>query len=126
MANFGFKYKSFFYSQIMSDTRLELIENMLRKSPKDSFLNYAAALEHKKHGNNERALELMELLVRHDPDYLGVYYQLGKFYEELNEIKKAMQTYTAGKEVARKQNDQKTIGELTEALMFLDEDADNY
>ena len=110
----------------MSDTRLELIEDMLQKSPKDSFLNYAAALEHKKSGNLERAIELMEFLVKNDPDYLGVYYQLGKLYEELQQTKKAIQTYKAGKEVARKLNDQKTIGELTEALMFLDEDAENY
>lgn len=76
----------------MSDTRLELIEDMLQKSPKDSFLNYAAALEHKKSGNLERAIELMEFLVNNDPNYLGVYYQLGKLYEELQQTKKAIQT----------------------------------
>ncbi len=110
----------------MSENRLELIENMLQKSPKDSFLNYAAALEHKKNGNLEKALHLMEFITKNDPDYLGVYYQLGKLYEELDQTQKAIQTYRDGKEVAKKQSDQKTIGELTEALMFLDEDASNY
>tara|TARA_Y100000813_G_scaffold182315_1_gene151949 strand:- start:193 stop:525 length:333 start_codon:yes stop_codon:yes gene_type:complete len=110
----------------MEENRLELIEDMLKKSPKDSFLNYAAALEYRKNGDDEKALHLMEKLLDRDPEYLGAYYQLGKLYEERNETEKAITTYRAGKEIAKKQNDQKTIGELTEALMFLDEDADNY
>lgn len=110
----------------MEGNRLEMIENMLKKNPNDSFLNYAAALEHQKNGNLQQASEIIERLLAHDPDYLGAYYQLGKIYEELNQTEQAISTYRKGKAIARKQNDQKTIGELSEALMFLDEEAEDF
>jgi hypothetical protein len=40
--------------------------------------------------------------------------------EERNKVEEAVEVYKAGKSVARKQNDMKTLGELSEALMLLD------
>lgn len=110
----------------MTDDRLSLINEMRDKNPDDSFLNYAAALEYEKTGNEEKAIELMEYIRKNDPDYLGVYYRLGKIYENSDKIELAIEVYKAGKNIAKQQNDQKTIGELTEALMLLDEDEDNW
>ena len=110
----------------MDIDRLELIEEMRKKNPEDSFLAYAAALEYQKRGEKERAVSIIETLLNRDPEYLGAYYQLGKLYEEKGEIDKAKQTYKSGKLKAREKQDPKTIGELTEALMLLDEDADNW
>ena len=41
-------------------------------------------------------------------------------------LKKAINVYKSGKVIAKKQNDMKTIGELTEALMILDADEDDW
>jgi len=110
----------------MSADRLDLIEEMLRKDPSDVFLSYAAALEYIKRGNIDRGIQTLELILQRNPSYLAAYYQLGKLYEENNEIKKAVNTYKKGKEIAREQNDAKALGELTEALMLLDEDESDW
>lgn len=110
----------------MEEERLDLIKKMLKKSPKDTFLNYAAALEYEKQGDKSTAIELIERVLDIDEKYLGAYYKLGKLYEEQALPEKAINIYRKGKEIAKSTNDQKTIGELTEALMFLDEDEENW
>ncbi len=102
--------------------RLQMIEAMLAQNPNDSFLNYAAALELRKRGELDRATTLLEQLTEKDPDYLGTYYQLGKIYEANGAIENAIATYKNGCLVAKAQNDRKTLNELSEALMMLDED----
>lgn len=89
---------------------------MLEKNPNDSFLNYAAALEFKKNGKIDSAIDLLEKLIAHDKNYLAAYYQLGKMYEAISEIEKAKNIFFKGKEIARKQNDLKTLSEIEEAL----------
>lgn len=100
--------------------RLKMIENMLETNPKDSFLNYAAALEHQKNGDLTGAIKIIQKIIKTDPDYLGSYYQLGKLLEEKGKITDAISVYKAGKSVAKKQSDMKTLGEISEALMLLD------
>lgn len=106
----------------MKQDRLKMIEDMLSKNPTDTFLNYAAALECKKFGKTERALKLLEKVRKLDTKYLAVYFQLGKLYEEKDEIKKAITIYKEGINIAKEQDDYKTEGELSEALLMLDED----
>jgi lipopolysaccharide biosynthesis regulator YciM len=110
----------------MSHDRLELVLEMLEKNPKDVFLKYAAAIEYRKIDEDEKAIKHIEELLDIDPEYLGAYYTLGHLYEQKDEIEKAINIYKKGKAVAKKQNDQKTIGELTEALMLLDEEEENW
>ena len=107
----------------MSD-RIKLIEEMLDKNPTDNFLSYAAALEYRKMGKADKAIEIIEGIIARDEAYLGGYYQLGKLYEEKNKTKKAIEIYRKGIAIAKKQNDQKTLGELSEAIMIIDEDYD--
>lgn len=99
-----------------------MIEDMLTTNPDDPFLKYAAALEHKKLGHATIAIELLENLRKEDAQYLGTYYQLGKLYEDKDENEKAIEVYRMGKEIAETKNDVKAIGELSEALMILDDD----
>lgn len=110
----------------MSKRRLDLILEMLEKDPTDNFLIYAAALEYQKEGKEKKAMKHLEKLTGNYPDYLAAYYTLGKIYENTGHIDKAILTYKKGKEVAKKQKDEKTIGELTEALMLLDEEENNW
>ncbi len=93
---------------------------MLETNPKDSFLHYAAALEHHKNGDLNTAIKTIKGIIKNDPDYLASYYQLGKLLEEKGKAEEAIDIYKQGISVARKQNDIKTLGELSEALMLLD------
>lgn len=102
--------------------RLRLIEEMLITNPDDPFLHYAAALEHQKAGNTAKAREILGDLMIHQPEYLGTYYQLGKILEQEGKTEDAVEVYHKGKQIAEMKNDIKTLGELSEALMLLDED----
>lgn len=104
----------------MSQDRLPLILEMLENNPGDTFLRYAAALEYIKLEETDTAIDLLSKLVKDNPDYLPSYYQLGKLLEEKGKSDKAITIYKKGAEVAGQQNDTKTLGELTEALMLLD------
>jgi len=64
-------------------------------------------------------------LIKEDENYLASYYQLGKLYESMNEVVKAMRIYKNGIEIAKKNEDAKTFLELQEAyniLIGIDED----
>lgn len=104
--------------------RIKLIEEMLSTNSDDPFLNYAAALEYSKLGEQKKALKILESIVKKSPEYLGAYYQLGKKYEEEGEMAKAIEVYRKGSKVAEAQKNQKTLGELSEALMLIDDDFD--
>jgi tetratricopeptide (TPR) repeat protein len=102
-------------------TRLQQLIEMLKDEPNDSFLNYALALEFAKNNDVPKAIELTEALLERDENYLGAYYQLGKYYEQTGAIEKATDTYTKGIAIAKTQNNRKAQGELNEALMMLED-----
>ncbi|CAN5366542.1 hypothetical protein BH10BAC1_BH10BAC1_17370 [soil metagenome] len=102
-------------------SRLTEIQEMLKTEPNDSFLNYALALEYAKENNVKKAIELIEELLNRDENYLGAYYQLGKYYEELAEPQKAIAIYNHGVSIAQKQKNNKAMGELNEALWMLED-----
>jgi tetratricopeptide (TPR) repeat protein len=110
----------------MSQDKLNFITDMYVKNPKDSYLAFAAAVENQMAGNRKKAIQIIEDLIINDPNYTDAYFKLGKMYENSNKLKKAVNTYHAGKIVATKNNDEKSLGELTEALMFIDEEEGNY
>jgi tetratricopeptide (TPR) repeat protein len=107
----------------MSD-RLELLKSMLEKSPKDSFLLFAIAKEYEGLGDNKAALDFFLNLKKSQPDYVGLYYHLGKLYEKNDEIEKAFFTYKNGMEVAKAAGDQHSLSELAGAKLFLGDDDD--
>lgn len=102
-------------------SRLDQITEMLENEPNDSFLNYALALEYAKENNIQKAIELIEALLSRDENYLGAYYQLGKYYEETKQPGKAIAVYTQGVTIAQNQKNNKALGELNEALWMLEE-----
>ena len=102
-------------------SRLNDILEMLKSEPNDSFLNYALALEYGKDGDIKKAIELIKELLNRDENYLGAYYQLGKYYEESRMIEEAANTYQKGIFIAKQQQNRKALGELNEALMMLED-----
>ncbi len=108
------------YTQ-MSMSRLSQIEEMLKTEPNDSFLNYALALEFAKANEVHKAIELIENVLLREENYLGAYYQLGKFYEQIQDLPKAIDTYTKGIAIAKSVKNNKALGELNEALWMLED-----
>ena len=102
-------------------SRLETVLEMLAETPKDAFLIYAAALEYAKRDQIEKAIQYLQDLRREQPDYLGLYYQLGTWLAETDQLDAAAEVFEAGISIAKTQGDRKAQGELNEALMLLDD-----
>ncbi|MBA3971355.1 MAG: tetratricopeptide repeat protein [Bacteroidetes bacterium] len=105
----------------MTSPRIDQLLEMLKSEPHDSFLNYALALEYAKANDTPKAIEIITTLLHRDETYLGAYYQLGKYYEQINQIEKAISTYTKGASIAKQQKNNKALGELNEALWMLED-----
>jgi|ERR1019366_976628 tetratricopeptide (TPR) repeat protein len=103
----------------MTTTRLQQIQEMLKNEPNDSFLNYALAIEYAKTDDIKKAIQLIEALLIRDENYLGAYYQLGKYYEQTEQPQAAIVIYNKGIAIAQQQKNKKTEGELNEALLIL-------
>ncbi|MFN8286128.1 MAG: tetratricopeptide repeat protein [Chitinophagales bacterium] len=103
----------------METLRLQKLKEMEVQKPDDAFLKYAIAQEYIALGNRQEALKSYLLLTEHFADYLPTYYQLGKLYEENEETEKALKAYEKGIEIARQQNNQKTLQELKAAIAML-------
>lgn len=95
--------------------RIALLKSYLEKTPDDSFLKHALALEYLKLHEENKAIRLFEELLAHDSDYVGSYYHLGKAYEQTGNTKKASVIYQKGIEIARRLNDKHAEAELQQA-----------
>lgn len=73
-----------------------------------------------KESKQDQAKVLFESIKAQDPDYVGVYYHLGKLYSEIEENKKALDTYKKGIEVAIRLSDLHAKSELQGALLNLE------
>lgn len=103
----------------MSQQRIDLISEMLEKNPSDSYLRYAIAMEYLEAGDKDIALKELETVLKKDKSHVASYPILGRLYEEKGKMSKAIDTYQTGLEIARKKNDTKVIGSLSEALLIL-------
>jgi len=103
----------------MVEDRLIFMEEMLDTNPNDPFLLYAIAAEYQNRGNVKQTQSIFTKLVKEHPDYLPSYYQLGQILESKGKYEKAIALYRKGKVLAEKVNDQKALGELSEALLIL-------
>ncbi len=102
-------------------SRIDEIKKMLKTDANDSFLTYALALQYEKANQPKKAVEIIEKLIQVDPDYLGAYYKLGHLYEAQEKFDKAISIYRTGIKLATEKNDNKTKGELEEALWLIEE-----
>ncbi len=96
--------------------RIEKLKEYMKTAQKDSFLQHALALEYIKVGNDTEARSLFNDILKREPTYIGSYYHLGKLYERLDDIPKAIRVYERGMEESRKAGDQHTYNELQAAF----------
>lgn len=101
--------------------RVEKLLEFLKDSPDDSFLQHALALEYVKLGEEEKARELFEAILKREPGYLGSYYHLGKLLERTGNQEAAIQTYRDGMAACKQAGDQHAYNELQGALEELED-----
>jgi tetratricopeptide (TPR) repeat protein len=106
--------------------RLQLLQQMLASSPNDTFTLFAIAKEYEGMGELEQALAHYLQLRATDPDYVGLYYHLGKLYEKTEQFEVALQTYRAGMDIAKKLGDSHSLSELNGARMELDDSDEDF
>ena len=104
----------------MNDTRVKKLKEFLDADPSDSFSRFALALEHLKTGDSATAQHHFEYILAHDPEYVGVYYHLGKLYQSMGHAQKALKTFTNGIAAARKASDLHAASELEQAISELE------
>ena len=99
--------------------RLPLLENMLQQQPRDPFLLYGIAMEHKKKADFAKAIEFLNRALQADPNYSYAYYQRGQVHEEMGEVDAAKESYRLGIDVARVSGDAHAHSELQTALEMM-------
>lgn len=100
--------------------RLEQLLKIHQETPEDPFLLFAIAKEYECMGQIPEALRWYLDLKRRHPDYVGLYYHLGKLYELLDEADNARQVYQEGIQVAKHAGDINAERELQSALSWLE------
>ncbi|TAN02116.1 MAG: tetratricopeptide repeat protein [Chitinophagaceae bacterium] len=95
--------------------RIAVLKSYLEKTPDDSFLKHALALEYLKLHEENKAIRLFEELLAHDPDYIGSYYHWGKALVKTGDTQKALAIFQKGIEIARKLKDTHAAAELQQA-----------
>jgi tetratricopeptide (TPR) repeat protein len=97
------------------DKRLEMLEKMMAAGASDSFGWYALAMEYRRLGRVQEAMNTFSTLRERDPEYLPMYLMAGQLCVELSEPKSASEWLTQGIALAKQKGDAKALGEL-EAL----------
>ncbi len=108
----------------MPTQRLEKLLQFLAESPTDPFLLFAVAKEYEGQALQDKALSYYQQLKEANPTYVGLYYHLGKLYEQLGQAQLAWETYSTGMEVARSAGDQHALSELAGARLELGDEED--
>ncbi len=100
--------------------RIDALLTMLKTEPKDIFLNYSLGLEYVASSNLALAEEQFLRTISFQTDYIPAYYQLGKLYEQKQQVQKALEFYTKGLEFAKAQKNTKAVNEFGEAIFMLE------
>lgn len=100
-----------FLKKGVNQQRIGLLEKLIDENPSDPFHYYALALEFRL-ANTGRAEELFEYLIHHHPQYLATYYQAAILLDALGKKQRALKLIDDGMEIAKYQNNTKTLGEL--------------
>ena len=100
---------------MLPQERLKLLFAMLEEDPADAFTMYAIGMEYLGTGDKAAALPWFEKTLKEHPDYVAVYYQLGKLLE-LNTPDKSKAIYQMGIAKAVEQKKHHDANELKQAL----------
>ncbi len=102
--------------------RFKELTRLLEREPGDPFLRYALAMEHKKAGRLDDALEWLSKTLEADSSYCYAYYQRGQIFEQQDQMPDARKVYEDGIKAAKKCGDAHAAGEIQVALDLLDDE----
>lgn len=100
--------------------RIDQLKALLAADPEDSFVRFAIAMEYKNQGDINEAIRIFIDLKSRDPEYVGLYFHLGKCYEEDESLDMALNIYQEGIDIANKLNDTHARSELMNEKMNLE------
>jgi hypothetical protein len=100
--------------------RIQLLQQMIDDGDSDPFIKFALAKETEK-VDIHRAIDLYHDLRAHHPDYIGLYYHLGKALEVVSKLEEAKEIYRIGIANAKRIGDFHSLSELNTAAIALDE-----
>ncbi len=100
----------------MMNKRLLMLEKMVEGGAADSFARYALALEYKKEGLIDRAVEAFAALREADPAYLPQYLMAGQMLIDAGQKEAARDWLEAGLSLSRQVGNSQAAGELESAL----------
>ena len=103
----------------MSNSRLELLKQMVSQNPSDAFLRYGLAMEIRNGGDLEGAVTEFRALIDANPDYSPAYFHGGQTLERLGKPEEARAMYETGVEVTRRKGYQHALSEMQGALDLL-------
>lgn len=92
--------------------RLGQLYQFLAMNNKDAFTLYSIGYEYTRLEDWEKSVFYFEKLRETHPDYVGVYYHLGKCYERLSKPEIGMEIYEAGIAAAQAKGDLHALSEL--------------
>ncbi|MCO5232804.1 MAG: hypothetical protein LC105_01095 [Chitinophagales bacterium] len=99
--------------------KLEKLKVLLQERKEDVFTIFALAKELEKIGDIQSAQQYFYQIIDLNPDYIGVYYHLGKLLEYDSQENKALEIYKMGIDIAKKNNDFHALSELQNAFQNL-------
>ena len=108
----------------MKTHRIDLLQNMLKNNPNDAFTLFALAKEYEKINDIENSKSIYLKLKSSNPNYIGLYYHLGKLLENQEFVKDALAVYAEGMVQAKNNNDLHALSELQSAHQNLEIEQD--
>jgi tetratricopeptide (TPR) repeat protein len=113
------------FSARMNNDRIQQLIRFVQEEPGDPFNVYALAMEFV-NSQPEQAQPYFDQLLREHPDYLPTYYHAAALYAERDDRERATDIYQKGIELARTQNNAKTLLELERAQRAFEEDGEDW
>jgi tetratricopeptide (TPR) repeat protein len=104
----------------MSSEKIALLKSFLEADPHDGFTRFALAMELRKSGDIVGSEATYRELMALDPNYVGLYYHLGRLLEDLKRFDEAREIYSLGVVKAMELKDNHSASELRQALEELD------
>lgn len=102
--------------------RIKTLENYLKQTPEDPFLQYALALEYVSNGNTPEAIQLFSNLIKARPDYSATYYHYARLLAEAGAISEAVTTIKLGIEITQTEGNRHAENELRLLMDELEDD----
>lgn len=85
--------------------RIQAIQSMLAKNPKDVFLHYSLGMEQAAAGDQAGAVESFRRCIQLDDGYLPAYVEAGKTLRACKDYAAAREVFAAGMELAAVQGE---------------------